>query len=73
MMDSHEVKAEEDAFIVIADKQSHALFRHRGEEVKKLLTEFFGRSMNYVVQDTGEIKKNGLEEYVREAESLFNL
>jgi len=72
MMDGHEVKVEDDAFVVMADKQSQALFRHRGDEIKKHLTDFFGRSMNYVVRDSGDTKKNTLDEYVKEAQTLFN-
>jgi len=72
LMDSHEVKAENDTFIVRADKQSQALFRHRGDEIKKHLTDFFGKSMNFVVRDDGDTKKNTLDEYVKEAQNLFN-
>jgi len=72
MMDSHEVKVEGHMFVVLADKQSQTLFTHRGEEVKKHLTEFFGRPMNYVVRDAGDTKRNTLDEYVKEAQSLFN-
>ena len=72
MLDGYEVKTEADTFVVIADKQSHTLFRHRGDEVKKHLAEFFGRPMNYVLRDAGDTKKNTLGEYVKEAETLFN-
>jgi len=72
MMDSHEVMTEGDAFVVMAEKQSHALFRHRSEEVKKHLTDFFGRPMNYAVRDAGDTKKKTLDEYVKEAQTLFN-
>jgi DNA polymerase-3 subunit gamma/tau len=72
MMDSHEVKTEGDTFLVMADKQSQTLFRHRGEEIKKYLTDFFGRPMNYAVRENGDAKKNTLDEYVKEAQTLFN-
>jgi DNA polymerase-3 subunit gamma/tau len=72
VMDSHEVMTEGDTFVVMADKQSHALFRHRSEEVKKHLADFFGRPMNYTVRDAGDTKKKTLDEYVREAQTLFN-
>jgi len=72
MMDSHEVMTEGDTFVVMAEKQSHALFRHRSEEVKKHLTDFFGRPMNYAVRDAGDTKKKTLDEYVKEAQTLFN-
>jgi hypothetical protein len=57
----------------MADRQSHALFRHRGEDIKKHLTVFFGKSTTFVLRDAGDIKKDTLDEYVREAETLFNL
>jgi DNA polymerase-3 subunit gamma/tau len=72
MLDGHEVLVEDDTFVVVADKQSHALFRHRGEEIKKHLTDFFGRTMKYALQESGDTKKSTLEEYVREAETLFS-
>jgi hypothetical protein len=72
MLDSHVVSIEGDTFIVIADKQSHALFRHRGEEIKHHLTDFFGKTMKYALQESGDTKKNTLVEYVREAETLFH-
>ena len=73
MLDNHEVKTEGDTFVVMADRQSHALFRHRGEDIKKHLTDFFGKSTTFVLRDAGDIKKDTLDEYVREAETLFNL
>lgn len=73
MLDGHDVRTENDAFVVIADKQSHALYKHRAEEVKRHLTEFFGRPMSYIVRDAGDSRKRTLDEYVREAETLFNL
>lgn len=73
MLDSHEVKLEGDTFVVIADNQSHALFRHRSEDIKKYLVDFFGKSMGFVLRDAVDTKKNTLDEYVREAETLFNL
>jgi DNA polymerase-3 subunit gamma/tau len=72
MMDSHEVMTEGDAFVVMTDKQSHALFRHRSEEVKKHLADFFGRPMNYAVRDVGDTKKKTLDGYVKEAQTVFN-
>jgi len=73
MMDNYEVKTEDDAFVVVADKQSHALFRHRSEDIKKHLVDFFGKSMVFTLRDAGDTKKNTLDEYVKEAETLFNL
>jgi hypothetical protein len=73
MLDNHEVKTEGDTFVVMADRQSHALFRHRGEDIKKHLTDFFGKSTIFVLRDAGDTKKDTLDEYVREAETLFNL
>jgi len=73
MLDRHEVKVEDDRFVIVADKQSHVLLGHRSEEVKKHLAEFFGRPINYVLREADDIKKNTVDEYLREAETLFNL
>jgi hypothetical protein len=48
------------------------MFRHRGEEIKKHLTDFFGKTMKYALQESGDTKKSTLDEYVKEAETLFN-
>lgn len=72
MLDSHVVQLEDDTFVVLADRQSHAMFRHRGEEIKKHLTDFFGKTMKYALQESGDTKKSTLDEYVKEAETLFN-
>jgi hypothetical protein len=43
------------------------------EDIKKLLKEYFGREIALTIKDAAEKKTDVLEEYVKEAESLFNL
>jgi DNA polymerase III subunit gamma/tau len=69
------VVLEGDNLIIYADKKS-ATFMEDGsqkEEIKGLLKEFFGREMGLVFRDGTEVKRNTLEAFVREAETLFNL
>jgi hypothetical protein len=42
-------------------------------DIKTLLREYFGKEMALVMRDAVEKKKSVLEEYVKEAESLFKL
>jgi hypothetical protein len=73
MLDGLVVTMEEGRFVVHADKASHVLFRHRGDDMTKHLREFFGTDVGLVLRDGGEVKRDILEEYVREAESLFKI
>lgn len=43
------------------------------DEIRQHLKTFFGREMGLVFKDSGEKKKNTLEEYTKEAESLFKI
>jgi hypothetical protein len=42
-------------------------------EIKKHLKDFFGKELGLILKDAGEIKKSVLEEYVKEAETLFKI
>jgi len=42
------------------------------EEIKQHLKEFFGREINIIFKDANESRKSTIEEYVKEAEKLFN-
>ena len=61
--------------LVIYMEKSAILLEDSGqkEEIKELLKEYFGREMGLVFKDGGDVKRNGLEDYVREAETLFNI
>jgi DNA polymerase III subunit gamma/tau len=43
------------------------------EEVRQHMKQFFGRDMGLVFKDADAKRENGLEDYVREAESLFKV
>jgi DNA polymerase-3 subunit gamma/tau len=73
MLEGLVVTMEKGKFLVHADKTSHLMFRHREDEIRKHLGEFFGTDVGFVLRDGGEVKRNVLEEYVREAESLFKI
>ncbi|HNT43160.1 MAG TPA: DNA polymerase III subunit gamma/tau [Syntrophorhabdaceae bacterium] len=73
MFDSCECSVEGDDLIVLVDKKYGNFIKSEFEEVRKLASEFFGRAMNAEFRDAGDRKKNILEEYVKEADSLFNL
>jgi DNA polymerase-3 subunit gamma/tau len=66
---------EESNFHVFLDKK-HRYIREDGEqkeEIRNYLRDFFGKEMNLVFGDAEEIKKSVLEEYVKEAETLFKI
>ena len=43
------------------------------EEIKALLKEFFGRDIALVFRDGSDVKRNRLEDFRKEAETLFNV
>jgi hypothetical protein len=55
------------------DKKYSTFVKNELEDIKKLLKEYFGKEMVLTIKDGVEKKKDVLEEYVKEAESLFNL
>lgn len=73
MLDNLDVNTEGDSLVVRADRQSHVFFKHRSDDIRKHLSDFFGKNMGFVVKDSGETKRNTLDEYVKEAETLFKL
>ena len=68
-----QVQVEQDSFVIFPDKQYTGIIKNEGDEIKRLLKEFFGRDMAIVIRDAGQVKKNTLDDFVKEAESLFNL
>lgn len=73
MFDSSECSVEGDNFIVLIDKKYGNFIKSEFEEIRKLTNEFFGKIMNVEFRDALDRKKNILEDYLKEAESLFNL
>ncbi|OPY02519.1 MAG: DNA polymerase III subunit tau [Syntrophorhabdus sp. PtaB.Bin184] len=73
MFDSCECSVEGDDLVILVDRKYGNFIKSEFEEVCRLTNEFFGRMMNVEFRDAGDRKKNILEEYVKEADSLFNL
>ncbi len=73
MFDSCECSLQGEDFIVLIDKKYSNFIKSEFEEIRKLTNEFFGKVVNVEFRDAMDRKKNILEEYVKEAESLFNL
>ncbi len=73
MFDSCECSVEGNDLIVLVDRKYGNFIKSEFEEVSRLTGEFFGRKMNVEFRDAGDRKRNILEEYVKEADSLFNL
>jgi DNA polymerase III subunit gamma/tau len=67
------VEMEEESLVVYMEK-SAVLLEDGGQkdEIRELLREFFGREIGLVFKDGGEVKRNGLQDFMREAETLFN-
>ena len=68
-----QVQVEQNSFVIFLDKRYTGIIKTEGDEIKRLLKEFFGRDMAIVIKDAGQVKKNILDDFVKEAESLFNL
>ena len=73
MFDSCECMLEGEEFVVLIDKKYGNFIKSEYEEIKDLIDQFFGRAMKVEFRDASDTKRNILEEYVKEAESLFNL
>ena len=67
------MRVENDAVILHLDKKYGLFVKSKLEEITRLLAEYFGKEMTVILKDTEENKPNVLDEYVKEAESLFNL
>jgi DNA polymerase-3 subunit gamma/tau len=72
MLASLQIKVEEKRLILSLDERSAIMRKDAGtiSDVKRLASEFFGREMDISFADAGTT--NSLQDYVREAESLFN-
>lgn len=73
IIESMEMKAEGDTFILFLDKKYDSFVKNEQEEIKKVLKEYFGKEMMFTIKEGAEKKKDILEEYIKEAELLFNL
>jgi DNA polymerase-3 subunit gamma/tau len=73
IFESMELKMEGEGITLALDKKYSTFVKNELEDIKKLLKEYFGKEMVLTIKDAAEKKKDVLEEYVKEAESLFNL
>jgi DNA polymerase III subunit gamma/tau len=75
LLSSVETKVEEGKFLIFLGKKDRFIrddSDHK-EELKIQLREFFGREMDIEFRDAGEVKKSILEDFVKEAETLFKI
>jgi DNA polymerase III subunit gamma/tau len=75
ILESFEIRVEEDSIAVFLDKKDSFINKDTGtaDEVRKFAAEFFGRAMNLQFHEPTGTKADVLEDYVREAESLFKV
>jgi len=73
IIESMEMKTEGDTFILFLDKKYNNFVKNEQEEIKNVLREYYGKEMILTIKEGTEKKRDLLEEYVKEAESLFNL
>jgi DNA polymerase III subunit gamma/tau len=73
IFESMDLKMEGEGIALALDKKYSTFVKNELEDIKKLLKEYFGKEMAINIIDAPEKKKDVLEEYVKEAESLFNL
>jgi DNA polymerase III subunit gamma/tau len=75
LFDLLESKVENNSLVVFLDTK-HGYIREDGEqreEIKRYLREFFGCEMGLSFKEAGETRKSILEQYVKEAETLFKV
>jgi DNA polymerase III subunit gamma/tau len=73
IFESMELEMEGEGIKLALDKKYSTFVKNELDEIKQLLKEYFGKEMAFTITDSPEKKKDVLEEYVKEAESLFNL
>jgi DNA polymerase-3 subunit gamma/tau len=73
IFESMELKMEGEGIVLSLDKKYSTFVNRELEDINKLLKEYFGKELLLTIKDAVEKKRDVLEEYVKEAESLFNL
>ena len=73
IFETMEMEMRDDDVIFAPDKRYLDFLRKDLEEIKILLREYFGKEMIITIKEGKEKKRDLLEEYVKEAESLFNV
>lgn len=75
LLSTVEISIEQDNLVIFLDRK-HRFMKDstdQKEEIKQHLKGFFGKEMGIEFRDAGEIKKSILEEFVKEAETLFKI
>ncbi len=73
MFETIEMTMQGDSITFSPDKKYINFVKNDMEEIKSLLRQYFGREIAVSVAEGQEKKRDLLEEYVKEAESLFNV
>lgn len=73
IFEAMDLKMEGEGINLALDKKYSTFVKNELEDIKRLLKEYFGKEMFLTIKDGAEKKRDVLEEYVKEAESLFNL
>ena len=73
VLDGLEMRIEDGNLVIFTDKKSSVFIKDESEAIKNCLRDFFGVETGLTLKNAGETKKNTLDEYVREAESLFKI
>jgi DNA polymerase-3 subunit gamma/tau len=75
VLESLDVKIEENVIAISLDRKDSFIRKDNSttDEITKCAAEFFGRAMELQFHEPAGTKVDGLEEYVKEAESLFKV
>jgi hypothetical protein len=73
MFETMEMTMQGDSITFSPDKKYINFIKNDMDEIKSLLQQYFGREIAVAVVEGQEKKRDLLEEYVKEAESLFNV
>ena len=73
MLASCDCSIEGEGIIFLVDKKYGNFIKSEMEEIKRLTLEFFGKAMDVQFRDASDKKRNILDDYVKEAQTLFNL
>ncbi len=70
-----EIRAEDEKLVILLDKKYGFVGRDTNttSELKRLAAQFFGREVMLKLSDANSPREDTLEDYVRDAQSLFNV
>ncbi len=73
ILENMEIGVENDSITLNLDRKYGAFVKGELDEIRRLLNEYFKKEMSVIVRDTEEKKGDVIGEYIKEAETLFNL